>query len=117
MTSMIDISNRRIGQRRSLLTNATNLCGQRLTLLVVLAIFGGLPPDTLAEADTGPRVETSEGTLLGLNREASRVFLGIRYAAAPTGEHRWQPPQGITPWSGVRQARALAVRSIVDPVG
>ncbi len=113
---MIDISNRRIGQRRSLLTNATNLCGQRLTLLVVLAIFGGLPPDTLAEADAGPRVETSEGTLLGLNREASRVFLGIRYAAAPTGEHRWQPPQGITPWSGARQARAFGP-ACPQPVG
>ena len=41
-------------------------------------------------------------------RGAVRAFLGIPYAAAPTGPLRWKPPQPVTPWHGVRPATALA---------
>ena len=34
-------------------------------------------------------------------------FLGIPYAAPPTGERRWRAPAPVEPWGGVRPARSF----------
>jgi para-nitrobenzyl esterase len=34
-------------------------------------------------------------------------FKGIPFAAPPVGKLRWQAPQPVTPWSGVRQPVAF----------
>jgi para-nitrobenzyl esterase len=39
-----------------------------------------------------------------------RAYLGIPFAAPPVGNLRWKPPQPVTPWDGVRPARAYAPR-------
>ena len=36
------------------------------------------------------------------------AFLGIPYAAPPTGENRWRAPQPVEPWPGVRDATRYA---------
>lgn len=36
--------------------------------------------------------------------DGSTVFYGIPYAAPPTGDLRWKPPQPVVSWSGVRDA-------------
>jgi para-nitrobenzyl esterase len=36
--------------------------------------------------------------------DGGAVFKGIPYAAAPTGERRWQSPQPVANWSGIREA-------------
>ncbi len=51
-------------------------------------------------------VKTSSGLVAGTGSDI-RVFKGIPYAAPPVGELRWQPPQPVKPWSGVRQAAAF----------
>jgi len=52
------------------------------------------------------RVKTADGTLEGtVNSDSSvRIFRGVPFAAAPVGSLRWQPPQPVQPWSGVRKA-------------
>ncbi len=37
-------------------------------------------------------------------------FLGIPYAAPPVGALRWEPPQPVTPWTGVRSALSYGSR-------
>lgn len=64
------------------------------------------PADSLPE----PRVTIDSGMLVGTrfgDNPADAAFLGIPYAAAPTGNLRWRPPQPVPAWTGAREARAF----------
>lgn len=50
---------------------------------------------------------TSYGALRGDARGDVIVFRGVPYAAVPTGERRWRPPQPVPYWAGVREATAF----------
>ncbi|MEW2545914.1 carboxylesterase family protein [Streptomyces sp. NPDC047002] len=62
---------------------------------------GGASPAASAAPTT---VTTSSGTYQGVQRGGVREFLGIRYAQAPTGAHRWTLPRAATAPQGVRHA-------------
>lgn len=49
---------------------------------------------------------TDTGLVRGQGGEVQK-FLGIPYAAAPTGELRWKPPQPAARWSGTRDSTAF----------
>ncbi|XP_047666342.1 neuroligin-1 isoform X2 [Tachysurus fulvidraco] len=58
-----------------------------------------------------PVVTTAYGKLRGFKKELNNEilgpviqFLGVPYAAPPTGERRFQPPEPPTPWNDVRNA-------------
>jgi para-nitrobenzyl esterase len=53
-------------------------------------------------------VRTSDGPVKGLKQEGVNVFLGIPFAAPPTGELRWRPPQPPSKWSRTRDTVAFA---------
>ncbi|ARS52320.1 carboxylesterase/lipase family protein [Kushneria konosiri] len=53
------------------------------------------------------RVAIDTGTLRGSSTSGVTAFKGIPYAAAPTGENRWRPPQPVPPWQGMRDATAF----------
>src|SRR5471032_2818542 len=36
-----------------------------------------------------------------------RAYLGMPFAASPTADFRWKPPQAVTPWQGVRDATSF----------
>ena len=59
---------------------------------------------TLAVA--GEQVTIDSGKLEGTLNAAGtvRIFRGIPFAAPPVGDQRWQPPQPVAPWKGVRSA-------------
>jgi para-nitrobenzyl esterase len=57
----------------------------------------------------GPRVRTANGVVAGVvMANGVRIFKGIPFAAPPTRERRWKPPQPVTNWPGVRAADRFA---------
>ena len=78
----------------------------QLQRLGVLLAFAGV---TYAAK---PEVKISDGKLLGVYDAAAKVysFKGVPYAAPPTGNLRWQPPQPASKWKGVKDAKAFGSR-------
>ncbi|WP_454862667.1 carboxylesterase/lipase family protein [Paraburkholderia fungorum] len=47
---------------------------------------------------------TREGIVSGIQGDGCTSFLGLRYAAPPTGDLRWRAPQAAPTWNGTRLA-------------
>jgi para-nitrobenzyl esterase len=61
--------------------------------------------DVAADAPThNPVVETGVGPVRGLAEGGVRRFMGIPYAAPPTGGRRWKPPEPAAAWTEPRDA-------------
>jgi para-nitrobenzyl esterase len=77
----------------------------RWAVLPLLA-FG---PMAVALASTAPIVTIQGGQLRGTLNAAGDVegYYGIPYAAPPVGALRWQEPQPVSPWKGVRSAERV----------
>ncbi len=50
---------------------------------------------------------TANGTVRGSINGNTLTYLGIPYAAPPTGERRWAPPAAVANWSGSRDAKSF----------
>ncbi|MBN1172970.1 MAG: carboxylesterase family protein [Micromonosporaceae bacterium] len=90
---------------------------QKIVQKIVISIVAiGTAAATLAAAPAeaagrgAPVVGTSSGAVEGYRSGSVDSFLGIPYAAPPTGELRWRPPATVEPWRGVRQATAYGNR-------
>jgi carboxylesterase type B len=82
----------------------------RVGLLLVLLAAVFLPAQSAAahpHPKSRPIVATDRGVVRGAASEGVERFLGIPYAAAPTGSHRWQAPQPAARWTGVRSATSF----------
>ncbi len=80
------------------------LTARRLAGLAVAAmLLGGLNGNARA---AGPLVTTTGGMIQGISTSSTNKFLGVPYAAPPTGPLRWKAPQP-TSWAGVLQANTL----------
>jgi carboxylesterase type B len=83
-----------------------------LSLVLAVALpattaSAGTPSAAATDSDAGPgpaTVVTDPGAVRGAVADGVTRFLGIPYAAPPTGALRWQPPQPAAPWSGIRDA-------------
>ena len=87
----------------------------RITLVAASLLLCAAPAGGAASAD---RVRTEGGVVEGGGRQASgvRVFRGIPFAEAPTGDLRWRPPRPVRAWKGVRQATKFGPRCMQHPV-
>ena len=65
----------------------------KLHNLVAALVLAGIGAAGTAHAD--PVAQAQNGPVAGIAADGMREFLGIRYAAPPTGPLRWQPPQPV----------------------
>src|SRR5262249_60869658 len=89
----------------------TSVFGTSAVLGAVLAVGMVSAPVAVARAadqDGGPVVKTVEGPVRGLVNNGVYEVKGIPYAAPPTGELRWRPPQPVAPWQGPPGKNSLA---------
>ncbi len=60
-----------------------------------------------ASANEALLVQTTSGPVRGALQDGMAAFRGIPFAAPPTGDLRWRPPQPVTPWTETRDASAF----------
>jgi para-nitrobenzyl esterase len=70
---------------------------------VLVAGVGGAAASP-ASGGASPIVHIDGGLVRGASAAGVNSFLGLPYAAPPTGKLRWRPPQPAASWSGVRDA-------------
>ena len=81
----------------------------------VLAVAGFLLPAHAAQvtpASRGVDVTVAQGQLRGIEATNMDAWLGIPYAQPPVGDLRWQAPQAVKPWQGVRDATSFGNRCV-----
>ena len=80
---------------------------KRVTTLSLL-----LGPALAAGAFGADQVKTANGVVQAAadSTPAVRIFKGIPYAQAPTGELRWKAPQPARAWTGVRPGDSFGPR-------
>ena len=81
-----------------------------ILIISLLALLNILPSvwASITESEKNPRVETHKGMLEGRYINGAQTFTGIPYAAPPVKQRRWQPPQDIEPWTGLRSAKTFS---------
>ncbi|MFY1688248.1 carboxylesterase/lipase family protein [Plantactinospora sp. WMMB782] len=73
-----------------------------LSTVLVAVACGGTPGPATPENTLV--VDTDRGPVMGADHGAYLSYQGIPYAAPPTGERRWAPPQAPPSWTETRDA-------------
>jgi hypothetical protein len=81
-------------------------------VFIVSTVSAGIIYDMGSGGTLTREIEIKQGKLVGLRRQSTsstqlrpvEVFLGIPYAAAPTGSQRFMPPGSPPQWMGVKYA-------------
>ena len=89
-----------------------------LLLLLALQIpMAAAQPSKLAVALPANKVQVAAGLLEGATAASGiHEFKGVPFAAPPVGKLRWQPPQPVAKWTGVRLAKAFGPRAMQLPL-
>ena len=77
---------------------------------LTVGAFGALgleASSSAASAVSSPIVRTGSGVVRGVSMNGGDAFLGLPYAAPPTGNLRWRPPRAPADWSGIRSASSF----------
>jgi len=80
---------------KTIVAKSSRRIGLGLSMAMLLGACAGGPGR--------PTVSIEQGSVLGVERDGAKQYLGIPYAAAPVGDLRWVMPQAPAHWS-VRDA-------------
>lgn len=75
-----------------------------------------------SSADSGtpaPLINLSDGPIQGAVAGSTLGYMNIPFAAPPTGELRWRPPQPVVPWEQVRDASepgVICIQTSENPI-
>jgi para-nitrobenzyl esterase len=79
-------------------------CCAALAALTLTAAGATAARAGTAAQERAPVVTTSDGVVRGATAGTVNEFLGLPYAAPPTGNLRWRAPQPAAAWAGTRDA-------------
>ena len=87
-----------------------------LSTILFIAIL--LVTTLTGSASAQDRVKTANGIVEGSSEQSSaiRAFKGVPFASPPVGDLRWQPPQPVKNWKGVRNAVQFGPRCMQRPI-
>lgn len=90
-----------------------------LFLAILVTALTGCDDDstTDAPAQDATRVVLDDGAIRGVAVPGGYAFRGVPYAASPTGDLRWRPPQPPLAWKDVREATEYAPSCPQPPGG
>jgi para-nitrobenzyl esterase len=95
----------------SVMRDRRTLMSRRVAVAVVAAALVSLPVAAQAGSGNGASdagdVTTDKGVVVGTVADGVRTFLGVPYAAPPTGDRRWASPEPAARWSEPRDATSL----------
>ena len=119
-----------MNRKRKLFSVLLALC-LTAVMLFSLSACGGGTPNSEPENEEQPEMEASEvetgetappdtertvtgGTISGTTNEDGDILIykGIPYAAPPVGELRWQAPQPVENWEGVRECTEYSAAAV-----
>ena len=78
--------------------------GAAVSLALAMSALAAPAASAAPTAPAHPVVTTDKGAVRGADTQGVERFLGIPYAAAPSGNLRWRAPQPASAWSGTRAA-------------
>src|SRR6185437_3745495 len=114
----IGLSGDAVMSELSVLRRARNT--RRVAAMLAMSLLLGVPAAQATKPSPQPRIPLADGWVEGKTALAVAIpleeFQGIPYAAPPVGALRWQPPQPVKPWSGVRQVRGFGPRCMQLPL-
>jgi len=83
----------------------------KISWLATLCVCLAAPAPATAVVE---QADVTGGTVRGMVDNGVAAFKGIPFAAPPVGSLRWQAPQPVVPWSGIRQTSAFALPCAQD---
>jgi len=95
--------------RRSFITSGLSFGTMAAGVLVSGKFASALAAD--AKGVPGATVETTAGKVRSLTQAGVQAFRGVPYAASTAGANRFMPPVKRQPWTNVREAYELGLRS------
>lgn len=78
-----------------------------LLFLLIPCFLSAQPTAGSADTNSAPVIRTKSGLVQGVTEGDVHVYKGIPFAAPPVGEYRWRPPQPVTPWKGIHEAKTF----------